>query len=654
MNIKMQPNFEYRPDIDGLRAIAVLSVVIFHAFPTVLSGGFIGVDIFFVISGYLITGIIFKEKQGNSFSLAYFYSKRVRRIFPALLLVLIFCLIIGWVALTADEYKQLTRHAAGGAAFINNVVSWRESGYFDNPAETKPLLHLWSLAIEEQFYLFWPLIFIHLLRFTKAILFSISFLLLTSLTYSLWKIGIDPVGDFYSPLTRFWELLIGGLLSCLLTTKSKFLEDNHEFLSVAGSLLILISLFSIDKKSSFPGAWALLPTLGAFLIIWSKNSLLNKKILSSSILVWIGLISYPLYLWHWPLLSFARIFEGTTPSVTMRIGLVLSSVLLAFGTYKIIEKPIRSSINPRKLVAALSLLMFSILVISFYIKTNHGFKFRQYGKLNGDASTLVIGADRSSHSRVCGLENITEIDIEWCTQDNKLKNPNYALLGDSKGEAVYFGLSRESLPNQSWMMIGPVNLLGGYTNGLNKLAMDRIISDNGISVVVLSNALRGFTSLNQKTGFIDYDVGQDKITGWVTAYSNAIQRLQTAGKKVVFVIDNPTFPDPNSCISGDMTQFEILNNFIYRKSNAYCSIRYSDHLAGTAPYQEFLKKLKLNNPELVVFDPALDLCDLENNKCEIAEGKNFLYSYGDHISDYASSKIAKHLLPMITKPITRN
>lgn len=654
MTTLSQSNSEYRPDVDGLRAIAVLSVVIFHAFPSALSSGFIGVDIFFVISGYLITGIIFKETKENSFSLAHFYSKRVRRIFPALLLVLFFCLIVGWMALTADEYKQLTRHAAGGAAFINNVVSWRESGYFDNPAETKPLLHLWSLAIEEQFYLFWPIIFTLLLRSTKTILVSISLLLAASLSYSLWKIGVDPVGDFYSPLTRFWELLIGGLLACMLANKSEFLQDRHNLLSIIGSLLVLIGLCLIDKQSSFPGAWALLPTLGAFFLIWSKNSHINKQILSNPVLVWIGLISYPLYLWHWPLLSFARIFEGTTPSTAVRIGLVVSSILIAFMTYKFIEKPIRASTKPRKLVITLSLLMLSTFVVSFYIKSNQGFEHRQYEKLNGDASTLVIGADRSSHSKKCGLENVAEIKIEWCTHDNKLDKPNYALLGDSKGEAIYFGLSRESLPNQSWMMIGPVNFLSGYKDGLNKLAMDRIVSDSEISVVVLSNALRGFTPLNQKTGFIDYRVEEEKISGWVAVYSAAIQRLQTGGKKVVFVIDNPTFPDPNSCITGDMTKFDLLNNFIYRKSNPHCSLLYSDHLAGTAPYQEFLKRLKLNNPELIIYDPTSDLCDIKNNKCEITEGKNFLYSYGDHISDYGSSKIAKNLLPMISKSTLRN
>jgi peptidoglycan/LPS O-acetylase OafA/YrhL len=645
----MHTHDSYRPDIDGLRFIAVVSVVIFHSFPSVLTGGFIGVDIFFVISGYLITGIIFKEQINNSFSLSHFYAKRIKRIFPALLIVLIFSLVVGWVALTADEYKQLTRHAAAGAAFINNVVSWRESGYFDNPAETKPLLHLWSLAIEEQFYLFWPLIFITLVKFRRFVFAPIAVLLAASFVYSAWKIQIDPVGDFYSPLTRFWELLAGGLLASISMTHPKLLQKHHDFISLIGVASITIGFFLIDKKSAFPGTLALFPVVGAALLIWSRNSIFNQKLLASPLFVSIGLISYPLYLWHWPLLSFARIFEGGTPSSAQRLALVGTSFLLAWLTYQLIEKPIRGKKDNQVIVTVLSAAMIAVLVTAFYIKTNHGFAFRQFGKLNGNPATLVIGEDRSSHSRICGLEEIKTIDIEWCAQDNKLSQPNYAVLGDSKGEALYFGLSRQSSAKESWMMIGPVNFLTGYSDGLNQLAMDKITSDKNIKTVVLSNALRGFTSLNQTTGFIDYQVPSEKISTWVKAYSSAIQHLQGAGKKVVFVMDNPTLPDPNSCLSGDMTPFAILNIFIHRNANQNCHVSYSDHLKGTAPYREFIQQLQAQNPELLIFDPTPLLCDLNTNTCSISEGDSFLYSYGDHISDYASSKVATQLLPMLRK-----
>jgi peptidoglycan/LPS O-acetylase OafA/YrhL len=647
--MRIQTHPAYRPDIDGLRAIAVLSVVFFHAFPSVLTGGFVGVDVFFVISGFLITGILYRESQLGQVSLKSFYSKRVRRIFPALLLVLVFSLVIGWIALTSDEYTQLTRHGAAGAAFLSNVVFWRESGYFDNPAETKPLLHLWSLAIEEQFYLFWPLILIYIFKPVKKILIPIGVLIAASLSYSIWKIGVDAVGDFYSLLTRFWELLVGGFLACALVQAPDFANQYKKHISLLGLVLLVAGAVLINRQSAFPGAWALLPVLGAAALILSQGSFVNQKILSHPVLVGVGLISYPLYLWHWPLLSFARIFKGGTPDVAVRVELVVASFLLAWLTYQYVEKPIRTGGPSKTKVMALSLLMVVVFSVSFYIKTNHGFSFRQFGKLNGDASTMVIGADRGTHKHVCGIEHVPDINMEWCIQDNKLPHPNYAVLGDSKGEALYYGLSRESGPDQSWMMIGPVNFLTGYSNGLAKLAMDRIVGDSQIKTVVLGNALRGYTGLNQTTGFIDHEVSEQKIQTWVDAYTQAIQAFEAAGKQVVFVIDNPTFPDPNSCIDGDMTPIPALNYFIYRNANAYCQIRYSDHVKGTAPYQEFLQRLKANNPKLQIIDPTPLLCDIPNDTCSVLEGNNFLYSYGDHISDFASSKVAKKLLLALSK-----
>jgi peptidoglycan/LPS O-acetylase OafA/YrhL len=229
-SIQINTKAGYRPDIDGLRAVAVLAVLIFHAFPTLLPGGFVGVDIFFVISGYLITGIVLRDVALGRFSLAHFYAQRVRRIFPALLVVLVFCLGVGWVALTSGEYKQLGRYTAGGAAFLNNILFWRDAGYFDNEADTKPLLHLWSLAIEEQFYLVWPLLLMALAAvcrwlyraqsgdqqaqtMTRHAAILLALLCVASLGFSGWQIGYDATGNFYSPLSRAWELLLGAALA---------------------------------------------------------------------------------------------------------------------------------------------------------------------------------------------------------------------------------------------------------------------------------------------------------------------------------------------------------------------------------------------------------------------------------------------------------
>jgi peptidoglycan/LPS O-acetylase OafA/YrhL len=212
----MSVQSKYRADIDGLRALAVLSVVGFHAFPSVIGSGFVGVDIFFVISGYLISTIIFENLERGSFSFLDFYARRIRRIFPALILVLLVCYALGWTALLADEFKQLGKHIAGGAGFASNLVLRNESGYFDNAASTKPLLHLWSLGIEEQFYLIWPLLLWLAARLRLNFFICLVGLAAVSFGLNVRKVGSDAVAAFYTPQTRFWELMIGATLAYLM------------------------------------------------------------------------------------------------------------------------------------------------------------------------------------------------------------------------------------------------------------------------------------------------------------------------------------------------------------------------------------------------------------------------------------------------------
>jgi peptidoglycan/LPS O-acetylase OafA/YrhL len=637
----------YRPDVDGLRTVAVLAVVIFHAFPALLPGGFVGVDVFFVISGFLITGIILRDIEQGQHTLRGFYARRIRRIFPALLLILAFAMGVGWIALTANEYKQLGKYAAGAAAFLNNFLFWKDADYFDNAAITKPLLHLWSLAIEEQFYLVWPLLLVLLVR-VRSLLWPIAILMIASLAYSAYKVRIDITGDFYSPLTRFWELLLGSGLACLIQRRPDFAQQHKRWMGQAGLLLITLGLVLINETRAFPGWWALLPTVGAALVLWAgMQSASNRVLLAHPVMVWVGLISYPLYLWHWPLLSFARIFEGHTPSVAMRCGLVLASILFAWLTYVLIERPIRRSKPSRLIVSVLVLMMLGFLFGGYYINRNEGIKSRHYDKLNADPATMVVGAERSTYKRACGLEKQDKIAVEWCRHDNKLPKANAAVLGDSKGEALLFGLSRESGPQLSWIMMGPIQLQYGHSSGLAQIAMQRLLGDPEIKLVVLHNALRGFASLDKDTGFISQPVTSEHINKATAQYTTAIKSLQAAGKRVVFVIDNPTLPDPNSCISGQLTPYSLVNHFIYRKPSPYCNLAYSDHLKGTAAYQKFLAQLRSTNPQLIVIDPLPLLCDIPKNLCTFTENGKFLYSYGDHISDYASSKIARVVLEQV-------
>lgn len=376
---------KYRPDIDGLRAIAVLSVVAFHAFPSLIPGGFVGVDVFFVISGFLISSIILGSLEKNSFSFVEFYSRRVRRIFPALLLMLAATWAFGWFVLLADEYMQLGKHIAGGSAFISNFVLRAESGYFDNSADTKPLLHLWSLGIEEQFYLAWPLILWAAFKIRLNTLILLALIGGTSFALNVMSVQSDPVGTFYSPQTRFWELLIGSYLAYVTLYKNQtfpkwrgvggpVIRNTQSFV---GFTCLVVAFSLTTKNNQFPGWWALLPTVGASLIIaGGPHAWFNRTVLSNRIFVWFGLISFPLYLWHWPLLSFAHILEGSTVSPTTLSLAVVTSVLLSWLTYKFVERPLRLGGYNKTKTTALIVLMLFFGITGYTTYVNGGFKSR--------------------------------------------------------------------------------------------------------------------------------------------------------------------------------------------------------------------------------------------------------------------------------------
>jgi len=650
---------DYRPDIDGLRAIAVLAVIGFHAFPSWLPGGFIGVDIFFVISGYLISKHILAELEAATFSTRAFYFRRIKRIFPALILILFVCTVVGWVILTPGEYELLGRPIAGGAGFVANFVFWKEAGYFDMAADTKPLLHLWSLGIEEQFYIVWPFILAVLWRHAPQLLGrAILGFLSVSLLYSVWLVHRDVTADFYSPLTRFWELGLGAALAYgVLHNKLNMGVPHRRLLSWFGLGLILAAVVTIEKSGRFPGAWALLPTVGAACLIYSGGggqvTWLNRTALASRPLVWIGLISYPLYLWHWPLLSFARIIESETPAVDVRVALIGTSIVLAWFTYRFAELPVRaiSARHARKLVSLLGLAMLLIFVAGVVVRKSDGFKFRALTKLNGDVSTLTIGKDRDALRNECGLPEAQKHLFQFCLSASS-DAPRFAVLGDSKGEALFYGLARESGSGTHGVLIGSVRPPRRDASPddpreiKSRLAFQTILDNPSIRVVVFVIALRSTFTLNDDTGFIEGDT-ELTTAGWITAYGEAIRRIEQAGKRAVFVIDNPTFPDPRSCISGGMTSSSFLNQFLHRKQNPRCAIRYTDHLAGTGAYRQLATNLAKDNPHLTIYDPTPLLCDISRNECSITRDGKFLYGYSDHISDYANSLIARELLPLI-------
>lgn len=435
---------KYRPDIDGLRAIAILSVVGFHAFPDWISGGFVGVDIFFVISGYLISGIIFSNFEHNSFSYGEFYLRRIRRIFPALILVLCASFTFGWFILLAGEYKQLGKHMAAGAGFVSNFALWDEAGYFDSAANTKPLLHLWSLGIEEQFYIVWPLLLGFVWKRKHNFLVITLLIAAASFAINVYTVKGDEVAAFYSPLSRFWELMIGGILAYSTLHNRQYLIKNPDRRSLIGLLLIVTAILFLNENREFPGWWALFPSIGAFFVISAGgNARLNRDLLGSRVLVWCGLISYPLYLWHWPLLSFAHILEGESISNEIRIAAVAISFVLAWLTYWLIEKPVRFGGRGKAKAALLCFLMLVIGYIGYNTYARDGLTFR-----NIQREFFTYDWESGYRYNQCFIngERASSAFAPYCSgvEQSRSSKPLVFLWGDSHAASLYRGLNSQS------------------------------------------------------------------------------------------------------------------------------------------------------------------------------------------------------------------
>ncbi|MGJ4925940.1 acyltransferase family protein [Bradyrhizobium sp. HKCCYLS2038] len=351
----------YRPDIDGLRAIAVVSVVLFHAIPRKPLGGFVGVDIFFVISGYLITGIIVGGLATATFSFLDFYRRRIRRIFPALGIVLLFCLAIGWFALFPSEYAMVGKHVIAGGAFAANLMFWSEAGYFDVVAETKPLLHLWSLGVEEQYYVLWPALLWATWRLRLSALVFTGLCLAASFAYCLHLTALDPTAAFYNPLSRAWELLLGALLALAMQRGHRLSARLTPAAALGGLILLIYAIVNTRPGDGFPGWQPLLPTVGTVLLIASgPDTWIGRNVLGNGVMRWIGSVSYPFYLWHWPLLSFYRIWTFQHPPLGIALLLVASSLMLAWITTRLVEAPIRFSAIPYRAAVASALVLIAI------------------------------------------------------------------------------------------------------------------------------------------------------------------------------------------------------------------------------------------------------------------------------------------------------
>lgn len=516
-NIMQLTQQKYRADIDGLRAIAILSVIGFHTFPQLFKGGFIGVDVFFVISGFLISGIIFESLDKNSFSYYDFYTRRIKRIFPALILVLITSFVFGWYLLLPDEYAQLGKHITAGASFSSNLTLWNEAGYFDKASNTKPLLHLWSLSLEEQFYILWPLILGMAWRYRLNFLPIVLLIAVMSFAVNVFTASSNPVANFYSPLSRFWELMIGGILSYYLTFhKSNDITRITNWQSIIGLLLIAVVVL-ISKDTVFPNGLVILSVFGAFLIISAHpDSWGNHHVLKSRALVLIGLISYPLYLWHWPIITFLRI--NKLNNTTNQIAAILVSFLLSLVTYWLIEKPIRKNKANNMKIIILCIFLIIIGYIGLNTYQRKGLNFRMT-KLCPELTGSKPETRKHWRKDQCFL-----VDDEHKFADNCLetKKPLLFLWGDSHAAALYPGFKKMQHDYQFGIaqyttagckpLAGKVTVDHKFCKEMNDTAVS-IIEKTKPDIVFLHAYWNSITDLNDLETTINLlkDIGIKKI-----------------------------------------------------------------------------------------------------------------------------------------------
>ena len=533
---------EYRREIDGLRALAVLPVILFHAGFKAFSGGFVGVDVFFVISGYLITSIILAELEIGKFSIINFYERRARRILPALFVVMFACLPFAWLWLLPSDMKSFSESLVAVSFFASNFLFWMTSGYFDTAAELKPLLHTWSLAVEEQYYVLFPMFLLVTWRLGRRwIVALLSFLFVVSLVAAHWGAYTHPSPTFYLLPTRGWELLIGVFVSFHLASRNRKLSINqsiNQSISIVGLLLITYTIFAFDSNTPFPSIYALIPTVGTALIILGANSeTLVGKLLGTKLLVGVGLISYSAYLWHQPLFAFARhwMFEQLSTTVTML--LVVLTFLASYLSWKYVEAPFRNKGHFDRSQVFKYALMGSLFFISIGTigHVEDGFEDTYVSAYDGDVGHIAFHKYVADKYFRCTPESIAKDAQEWegflrCMQSKKDADVDIALLGDSHAEHLFLGIA-ESLENRNvaFYIKSSHPFLG---NPKFDMIFKHILNTKSIHTVLLTMQWGGlFNQIPANTTF------EEELLKTVNA-------LVSAGKNVYLLDDIPTFSFP--------------------------------------------------------------------------------------------------------------
>lgn len=625
----------YRQDINGMRAMAIIAVVLYHAFPNYFPGGFLGVDVFFIISGYLVIG----KLLDGAYQFKQFYCRRLQKILPPLILVLSTFMVVGYFFLYANEYQDLNRHVMASLLFSNHWLLMHEMGYFDKLADFKPFLHLWSLSIEEQFYLFMPLFIFIFYKKKYSPKLGLVFLLVLSLSYDVF-LNFKGFDTYYFPACRLWEFALGGMLVPHRLFKNDW--------TVGLFIILLLALF-LQQALPYRLAATMVVCLTTALLIIQPGRI-NRQLLQNRGMIYLGLISYPLYLWHWSLIAFFKIIDAGRLSVFLTLGLLGLSVFLSALTYQFLELPIRQYASTK--VALLSMLtLFGLGLLASVIDMEQGWLFRP---INLERQMLLndLGNfdDYKQNLNPCHIDG-----VDLCLK-NKSTKPWYVVWGDSHAEHLFSGLVQH-LPKKSGMLISTHScppLLGvqafwqgqhdscqqtnfNVMQSLNHLPSVKVVVLSAVGLFYISNTISSDQMIQAfSPGFFQLKLegmgGADKSEIFLQGMQQTVSALQKLGKTVIVLEDNPMLPFmPIACLARPL-----------QKPRDFCQLPLAQVQDYQASYHGLLMKLVAQNPQLLIYNSLDALC--HEHHCPIIENGHFLYRDSQHLSLVASKKLAKGLL----------
>ena len=618
---------KYRADVDGLRAVAVLPVLFFHA-DLGFTGGYVGVDVFFVISGFLITGLILRDLDAGKFSIVGFWERRIRRIMPALAVVVFASLAAGWFLLLPQGFKELGESAVAQTLLASNIYFWIKSwigvGYFTPDAEVKPLLHTWSLAVEEQFYLFFPFLLLALKRLARhSIVPAILLLAGISFALSVWCCYRYPSANFYFLPTRAWELLIGSFLAAIPVQQRNPARWLTESLSWGGLFAILCAVFFYDSETRFPGFTAILPCVGAALVIWTNGHRLNSvgKLLALRPVVFIGLISYSLYLWHWPVLVFAKYWAIDPLSQSQRLLLLLASLILAVISWKFVETPFR-----QRVVLKTRSQVFTFAGVTGMVSLLAGLAiFKSQGvpsRLPAEALRHLNGERRCIFDHDLSMEQALAGDFIELGAGDKKKTIELMVWGDSHAMAVMpvlDSLCEEYSVRGVAATHSATAPLVGYRSGKSDFLDQGIAYNNAVVDFIRDQRVRNVVIV---ANWGVYTIGNKELMPLSRCLSDTLDVLKVTGAKIWIMRQVPKQP-------WDVP--DTLASTVWRGQNSgNLGLPVKEHLQEFRRQSPIYEGISTRFPSVTILDPT-DLL-VTNDLCGVLKNSQALYCDDNHLT----------------------